>query len=206
MNERTRGVRSSVCTSRCHQKYNAAMKLPEHITTERLVFRPPRMEDALTIFTGWAQDSEVTRYLTWRPHRAIQETEAFLRECLAAWEQQRRFPYMLTLAENGEVIGMIDPHVEGPRMGIGYVAARKHWGKGYVTEATRIIVKLAFQQPSIYRVYATTDVENVASRRVLEKVGMQCEGILRKYILHPNISTTPRDSYMYAIIKETTEE
>ena len=69
-------------------------------------------------------------------------------------------------------------------------------------EATRSVIGWAFQQPSIYRVYATTDAENLASQRVLEKVGMQCEGILRKYIVHPNISDVPRDSYLFAIIKE----
>jgi ribosomal-protein-alanine N-acetyltransferase len=57
------------------------------------------------------------------------------------------------------------------------------------------------KQPDIYRVFATCDVENPASARVMEKVGMQCEGILRKYIVHPNISNGPRDSYMYAIVK-----
>ena len=77
----------------------------------------------------------------------------------------------------------------------------QHWGKGFVPEATRAIIHWSFQQLSIYRIYATTDVENVASQRVLEKVGMQCEGILRKYIIHPNISDIPRDSYMYAITK-----
>lgn len=101
---------------------------------------------------------------------------------------------------------MIDPRIEVPRMGIGYGAARAYWGKGYIPEATCAIIDWAFQQPSIFRVYATTDVENVASRRVLEKVGMQCEGILRTYILHPNIDDVPRDSYMYAITKRTTEE
>ena len=45
------------------------------------------------------------------------------------------------------------------------------------------------------------EVEIVASQRVLEKVGMQCEGILRKYIMYRNISDVPRDSYMYAIVK-----
>jgi RimJ/RimL family protein N-acetyltransferase len=68
-------------------------------------------------------------------------------------------------------------------------------------EATRAVINWAFQQPSIYRVYATTDVENVASQHMLEKVGMQCEGVLRKYTIHPNISDIPRDSYMYAITK-----
>ena len=195
-----RDVRSRVLPA-LRQKYNDLMKFPERIETERLMLRIPRMDDAPAIFAGWTQDKEVIRYLTWRPHQRIQETEAFIQRCLSAWEHETRFPYVITLNESGEVIGMIDPHIEGSRVGIGYGAARAHWGKGYVTEATRAIIDWAFQQPSIYRVYATTDVENVASQRVLEKVGMQCEGILRKYILHPNISDVPRDSYMYAIVK-----
>jgi RimJ/RimL family protein N-acetyltransferase len=177
------------------------MKVPEQIETERLVLRAPHMDDAPVIFAGWTQDTEVTRYLTWRPHQRVQETEAFIQNCLSAWEAETRFPYNITLKESSEVIGMIDPRIEGPKVGIGYGAARAHWGKGYVTEATHAIIDWAFHQRSIYRVYATTDVENVASRRVLEKVGMQCEGILRKYIIHPNISDVPRDSYMYAIVK-----
>jgi [ribosomal protein S5]-alanine N-acetyltransferase len=195
-----RDVRSLVLPV-LRQKYNDPMRFPERIETERLILRIPRMDDAPAIFAGWTQDKEVTRYLTWRPHQRIQETEAFIQSCLAAWEQETRFPYMITLKESGEVIGMIDPRIEGPKVGLGYGAAPAHWGKGYVTEATRAIVDWAFQQPSIYRVYATTDVENIASQRVLQKVGMQCEGILRKYILHPNISDIPRDSYMYAIVK-----
>ena len=74
-------------------------------------------------------------------------------------------------------------------------------GKGYMTEAARAIIHWAFQQPTIYRVYATTGVDNIASQRVMEKAGMQREGLLRKYIVHPNISDEPRDSYMYAIVR-----
>jgi RimJ/RimL family protein N-acetyltransferase len=184
-----------------YQKYNDFMKPLERIETERLVLHKPYMEDAVAIFHGWVQDKEVTRYLTWRPHQRLAQTQKFIQSCLSAWEYETHFPYIITLKETGEVIGMIDPRIEGPKMGIGYVAARAYWGKGYMPEATRTLIDWAFQQPSIYRVYATTDVENVASRRVLEKVGMQCEGILRKYIVHPNISDVPRDSYIYAIIK-----
>ena len=177
------------------------MKMPEQFETERLVLRPPRLDDARAMFEGWTQDQEVTRYLTWRPHERIEQTQEFVQECIRAWQGETRFPYVITLKGTGEVIGIIDPRIEGPKVGIGYGTARAHWGKGYVPEATRAIIEWAFQQPSIYRVYATTDVDNVASRRVMEKVGMQCEGILRSYILHPNISDIPRDSYLYAIIK-----
>ena len=177
------------------------MKMPDQFETERLVLRKPRMDDARAIFERWTQDQEVTRYLTWRPHERIEQTQEFVQGCIRAWQGETRFPYVITLKGTGEVIGIIDPRIEGPKVGIGYGTARAYWGKGYVPEATRAIIEWAFQQPSIYRVYATTDVENVASRRVMEKVGMQGEGILRRYILHPNISDIPRDSYMYAITK-----
>jgi RimJ/RimL family protein N-acetyltransferase len=175
------------------------MKMPDLLQTDRLTLRLPRMEDAAAIFAAWAQDAEVTRYLTWRPHERIEQTRDFVGNCIADWENQRRFPYIITLTSDERVIGMIDPRVEGPKVGIGYAIARTYRGKGYAPEATRAIIDWAFLQPSIYRVYATTDLKNSASRRVLEKVGMTCEGILHKYILHPNISDLPRDSYMYAI-------
>jgi RimJ/RimL family protein N-acetyltransferase len=164
--------------------------------------RKPALDDSHSIFAGWTQDQEVTRYLTWRPHQHIEQTQEFIQSCLAAWDAETRFPYVVTRKENSEIIGMIDPRLEGPRLGIGYVAGRDHWGKGYIPEATRAIIEWAFQQPSIYRTYATTDVENIASQRVLEKVGMQREGLLRKYIIHPNLSNVPRDSYIYATVKE----
>jgi RimJ/RimL family protein N-acetyltransferase len=178
------------------------MKMPEQFLTDRLHLRVPRLEDAKSIFDGWAQDEDLTRYLTWHPHENIEQTQEFVRGCLAAWKNQTRFPYMITLRTDGHVVGMIDPRIEGLKVGIGYVIARAYWGKGYAPEATRAIIDWAFQQPSLFRVYATTDVENVASQHVLEKVGMQREGLLRKYIVHPNISEIPRDSYIYAIIKE----
>ena len=177
------------------------MKPPERIETERLVLRIPRVEDASIIFVCWTQDKEVTRYLTWRPHQHMRQTEDYIQSCISAWEHKTRFPYMITLKESSEIIGMIDPRIEGMKVGIGYVAARAYWGKGYVTEAIHAIIDWAFRQSSIFRVYATMDVENVASQRVLEKVGMQREGVLRKYIAHPNISEIPRDSYIYAIVK-----
>lgn len=178
-----------------------AMKMPQHIETQRLFLRPPKVEDASAMFHGWAQDVDVTRYLTWRPHKNLEESKTILAGAISTWKTETRFPYMITLKRSGEVIGMIDPRVEGPKVGVGYVLGRAYWGKGYMPEATLAVIDWSFLQPTIYRVYATTDVENTASQRVLEKVGMTCEGILRKYIIHPNISDIPRDSFMYAITK-----
>jgi RimJ/RimL family protein N-acetyltransferase len=66
-------------------------------------------------------------------------------------------------------------------------------------EAVRAVTGWALDQPGIYRVWAVCNVENIASCRVMEKVGMQKEGILRRWSIHPNISEEPCDSYCYAV-------
>jgi ribosomal-protein-alanine N-acetyltransferase len=177
------------------------MKPPKQIETERLILRKPKPEDAVAAFEGWAQDTEVTEYLTWQPHQHVEQTSEFIRRCIVDWDKGWRFPYIITIKAGGQVAGMIDPRVEGHKLGIGYALARPYWGKGYMTEATRAIIDWALRQKEIYRVYATTDVENIGSQRVLEKAGMTCEGLLRRYLVHPNISDEPRDCYMYAIVK-----
>jgi RimJ/RimL family protein N-acetyltransferase len=70
-----------------------------------------------------------------------------------------------------------------------------------MTEAATSIVDWAIAQPQIFRVWAFCDVENAASARVLEKLGMKYEGILRRWLAHTNISADPRDCLCYAKVK-----
>lgn len=174
---------------------------PEIIETPRLVLRRPVPEDATAIFDRYARDPEVTRYLTWRPHLSIERTRDFLRHCAGFWERREAFPWAIVPRGETRPIGMIDLRPQGERAEIGYVLARPFWGRGYMTEAGHAVVEWALAQPGIYRVWAVCDVENAASARVLEKVGMQREGVLRRWIIHPNVDAVPRDCYCYAIIK-----
>jgi RimJ/RimL family protein N-acetyltransferase len=159
------------------------------------------MDDAPAVFAGWAQHSEVTRFLTWHPHEKIEQTEALMKRSIDAWDGDKNFRYLLEIKCSGALAGMIELRLEPAKMSFGYTGAKDQWGKGYMTEAVCASIHWAFQQPDIYRVYATTDVENVPSRRVMEKAGMQCEGILRRESVHPNIDPEPRDCYIYAIMK-----
>lgn len=177
------------------------MRPPDRIETARLVLRPPDLGDAPALFETYMQDTEVTRYVMWRPHTDIEQTVTFLRICLQHWENGQRFPYVITLKGTGTPIGMVDIHFNGSTAGLGYVIGRPFWGRGYMPEAVRSVVDWALGQPDIFRVAATCDVENIASARVMEKVGMQREGVLRRLTIHPNISPKPRDCYIYAIVK-----
>ncbi len=177
------------------------MNPPEQIESERLILRKPRVDDAPAIFAGWVQDPEVARHLTWRPHENVETTKAMLERVAVAWEQGLRFPFVIAVKNTHQLAGMIEIRMESHKAELGYVLAKEFWGKGYMTEAVRALIDWAFQQPSMYRVYATTSVENFGSQRVMEKAGMQREGLLRKYVVHPIISDEPRDSYIYAIVK-----
>jgi len=177
------------------------MKPPEQIETERLILRRPRIDDAPAIFENYAQDAEVTRYMTWRPNKDLEETYHHIEQTIKLWDEGKAYSYAITLKGSGSVIGMIALHPDVYKVAIGYVLARPHWGKGYISEAVRVLVDWLLKQPNIYRVFATCDVENSASARVMEKAGMTREGILRRYAMHPNISSEPRDSYIYAVVK-----
>ncbi len=96
---------------------------------------------------------------------------------------------------------MLELRIESHRADMGYVLARAYWNRGYMTEAVREVTEWALTQPSIFRVWAVCDVENAASVRVLEKAGFQQEGILRRWLIHPDISDEARDCYCYAVVK-----
>jgi len=83
----------------------------------------------------------------------------------------------------------------------GYVLARPWWGQGLMTEALTEIVQWGLAQPAIFRIGAVCDVENVGSARVMEKSGLVREGLLRRYLIHPNMGNEPRDCYSYAKVR-----
>lgn len=172
------------------------------ITTSRLILRLPELSDAEAIFTGYGQDPEVARYLIWRPHRSLADTEAFLTGCIDAWAGGRRFPWVITRRDDSTVIGMIDVTLDAlHRASLGYVLARAEWGKGYMPEAARAVIDALWTLPEVYRVWAVCDVDNPASARVMEKAGMVREGRLARYLVHPNVSPEPRDALLYAITR-----
>lgn len=177
-----------------------ADRVPEVMKTSRLVLRRSRPEDAPAIFQRYAQDPDVTRYLAWKPHETIERTYAFLKRCETVWQTGEAFPWSIVLEKEG-LVGMVDLRLSEHRAEIGYVLARSYWNHGYMTEAAQAVVDWALRQTEIHRVWAVCDVENAGSARVLEKVGMQREGILRRWIIHPNVSDEPRDCFCYAVVK-----
>ena len=181
------------------------MLLPETIETPRLQLRKPLVEDAAGVFEQYAADPEVTRFLTWRPHGSVADTLALMVSRLSCWENGSEFSWILTPRDDAAaILGMISAIPDERhswRWSLGYVLARAYWGRGYMTEAVRAVTSTLFEEPGVHRVSAFADEENFASARVLEKAGLQREGILRRWSLHPNISSIPRDCWSFAVVR-----
>jgi [ribosomal protein S5]-alanine N-acetyltransferase len=177
------------------------MKPPELIHTACLILRKPTSGDAEAIFSHYAQDPEVTRFLLWRPHASLHDTHMFLSACLKNWEGESDFTWAIERPGESGVIGMIGAQIDQHGANLGYVLMRPEWNKGYITEAVKALSDVLLTLDSVYRVWAVCDVENTASARVLEKSGMTCEGILRRWLILPNAGSVPRDCYCFSRTK-----
>jgi RimJ/RimL family protein N-acetyltransferase len=175
--------------------------IPDIFETARLLLRPVKFADVDAIFGSYAQDEEVTRYLIWRPHRSRSETRAYVERCIATpFEVERT--YMILGRDDNVVRGAFALRQRAThRLDCGYVLARRWWRQGLMTEVLREVTLWALRQPSVFRIGAVCDVENIGSARVLEKSGFVREGLLRRWLLHPNISDEPRDCYSYARVR-----
>jgi ribosomal-protein-alanine N-acetyltransferase len=169
------------------------------LTTERLVLRPPTAGDSAAIYEGYARDPDVARYVIWTPHTSIAETHEFLQHFVASADRDDSYPWVMTLREDRTVIGAMHLRVHRPWAEFGFNIARLYWNRGFGTEAVRAVIAFGLRLPGIERVQAICHVENQASRRVLEKAGMRLEGVLRRYLVFPNVGEEAQDVFMYAV-------
>jgi ribosomal-protein-alanine N-acetyltransferase len=176
---------------------------PATFATARLVGRPPREGDGPAVFAAYANDPEVTRYLSWRAYDRVEPLSAFLRECAAHWENgQGPLAWLLCLRGTDTPIGSIGVTLEGGGKAMfGYVLGKKFWGHGFAAEALTHLVEWSLSRPTIYRAWAFCDAENAASIRVMEKAGMAREGVLRRWHSCPTLGPEPRDCVVCAKVR-----
>lgn len=173
---------------------------PERLETARLVLRKPRWDDAEAIFSRYASDPDVARYVGFTLHGSIDATRAYLERAEDEWKRKGVGAYVIENREEGTFLGGTGLHLEAPyRAATGYVLAQDAWGLGYATEALTALTSLA-PGLGIVRLYALTHADNRPSWRVLEKCGFQREAVLRRHFVFPNLDPGPKDVFLYARI------
>jgi len=183
--------------------FNSDQTMPaaEIFHSERLTFQRPTSADAETIFSTYANDSEVTRFLAWPRHLTVADTEAFLQFSDAEWTRWPAGPYLIRSRADGSLLGSTGFMFETPyRAMTGYVLARSAWGRGYASEALGTMSRLA-SKLGIRRLYAICHTQHRPSARVLEKCGFLHEGVLRAYQRFPNLGADEIfDVFCYALV------
>jgi RimJ/RimL family protein N-acetyltransferase len=172
------------------------------LTGPRLALREFAPDDweALYAFTS---RPDVSRYQAWGPNTPEDARAHISRACAAAGEEPRTaFTLAVTLTETGQVVGGGDLYIRSQRFRSGeiaYLIDPAYWGRGFATEVARLLLRFGFAALQLHRIAGTCDPRNVASARVLEKVGMRYEGRMRETLL---IRDGWRDSALYSILEQ----
>ena len=181
--------------------YRADLAWP--LTTDRLALRPVAPDDA-EAFLGWRSRTEVVRYM-YQPPWDRPTAEAKLRTWSSAPFEDVGDVLVLAVEMDGDVVGeAMLKWAAGPRQAeIGYALHPEVGGRGLATEAARATLRLAFATYGFHRVYARIDEENLASVRVVERLGMRQEARLVESDLRDGVWST---ELVYAILdREHTE-
>jgi RimJ/RimL family protein N-acetyltransferase len=167
------------------------------LSTPRLRLRRPQRADAALIFTDFGADPEVMRFLAWRPHASLPDAEAALARRLERLANGVEYSWILESSPDGTALGLISAWQEGALLELGFALARSCWGRGLMREAVAAVCDWAFATGAVRRVWASCDIENTASARVLEKAGLASRGRFERAIVRPNLGPEPRPSLLF---------
>jgi len=151
---------------------------------------------------AYSVDEVVARYQDWQSHTADAAKAFFDRE-IAAAQRTPRHTYSLAIVERASSLLIGDASIEigsvpNKRAEIGFTLRRDRWGAGLATEASRLLLAFGFDQLGMHRIEATSHPDNVASIRVLEKIGMSLEGRIRDHLF---VRGGWRDSLVFSILE-----
>lgn len=177
--------------------------LPPRLETERLILRPLTLEDAPHIFE-YARNPNVSRYTLWEPHQSVKDSEGYVLDyALPHYRKETPEPWGITLKSDPDkiigTVGLFWASKPSKSMELAYAIGEPYWGKGIVVEASRACINFVFRDLDVIRIQARCKSENLASARVMEKLGMKFEGTLRSAILHRNRHW---DMHYYGVLQD----
>ena len=174
------------------------------LQTERLTLRRFRLTDVDDVVT-FANDEEWQRYLPLPyPYERVHGEQFVAESFLKDWKSKPAFAIVLDDTVIGEINLGIDKRRQTAEMG--YSIARKHWGNGYATEAARAIVDWSFETFCLTKIYAYSNVDNNRSWRVMERIGMIREGLLRSEAPDARDPNRRQDAVYYGILRGEWEQ
>lgn len=152
--------------------------------TSRLLLRRMEISDARDMY-DYASRPEVTKYLLWVPHESLEYTRTYLKQVQRCYKHGTFHDFGIIYKENNKFIGtcgFAGTDAANATAEAGYVLNPDYWGKGIAAEALSCIIRMGFEKLGYNRIESRYMVDNIASRRVMEKCSMSFEGVLRQSI------------------------
>jgi len=175
------------------------------IETMRLTLRRLELADAEMMFSNWTSDDKVTCFLRWDAHKSIDDTKKMIQQWVDRYQDNSVYYWGIYL-KNGEMIGSIGITITSEydfKGELGYKTGSCWWNQGYSSEAAKAVIDYMFRNTDIERIDSFCSVKNPASRKVMEKAGMRCEGLLQHYY---RTRDGFHDCSIYGIIRNEWEE
>lgn len=174
-------------------------KLPI-LYTPRLILRNLQPEDAERMYVLLADEEIVENGLLFTYPVEAGRVEAYLERVQKDIEKDR-LTWAICLREGGLLIGVLSLYINPKHhhAEIGYWMGKAYWNQGFTTEACRQVLVLGFEEIQLHRIFAEIFRGNDSSIRVMQKVGMQYEGILRQHLHHWRGDY--RDLVVYGILR-----
>lgn len=172
------------------------------LNTARLHLRQIQPSDAEALFSYFSKD-EVTEFFDLPTFQDIAEAQELVKTWQDRYDRKDTIRWAICLKENpDELIGTCGFHNfsnEHFRAEIGYELHPRFWQKGMMTEVITCILDYGFSELKLNRIEAFIDPANIASRKLLEKVGLSSEGVLRDYFFEKGRFV---DAEMFALLKK----
>lgn len=140
-------------------------------------------------------DPDIVRYLGVKQIHTLDEAS----ELIQRYANSQTRWLVVQDKETNRFEGIVGLEVRGHQATL-FITFAKH-ARGAGREFSVPFVKYLFTQPQIWRVWAYCHVDNVAVQRVLERMGADCEGRMRRFEIFPNLGPEPQDVYVYAITR-----
>lgn len=142
----------------------------------RIILQPFKKSDAFFMFRNWAYDPDVTRYMTWFPHKNTEESETIISSWVSNYAKPNFYQWAILLMKIDEPIGSIGVvklDEENQSCELGYCIGKQFWHQGYTTEALNAVLKFLFEQVNFKTITARHDIRNPHSGDVMKKCGMK---------------------------------
>lgn len=156
----------------------------KYIETKRLILRQFKETDLQAMYSNWASDPEVTKFLTWPAHQSVRVSETVLKDWIEEYDNNDFYKWGIVLKENGDepigCISVVHSDDKIKMVKIGYCIGKKWWQQGMTSEALAAIIHFFIAEVGANRVESCYDPHNPHSGNVMKKCGMKYEGTMRE--------------------------